>query len=208
MNHLKEFIIFCLFSTLPFLGHSQNFDVNLLKSINQAGSNFKSDYTNAISNTVKVYSVAAPTGIFVAGLIKHDKKWQKDGAVMMAGLVGTTIITLGMKKIVQRDRPYLTHAFIVKRTEAGGYSFPSGHTSTAFYTSTYLCMLFPKWYVVVPASLYAVSAGYARMYQGVHYPTDVLAGAIVGAGSAWLANKAPTWIHKKKNAQNIKPAAL
>ena len=202
MNQFKVLIIVCLFSLMPFLGYSQNFDINLLKSINQAGSNFKDDYSNAVSNTVKIYSLAAPTGIFVAGLLKHDKKLQRDGAFMMAGFIGTTIITQGMKRIIKRDRPYLTHSFIVRRTETSGYSFPSGHTSSAFYTSTYLCILFPKWYVIVPASLYAVSAGYARMYQGVHYPTDVFAGAVLGAGSAWLSEKASKWLVKRSADKN------
>lgn len=202
MNQLKVLVIACLFSVIPFLGHTQNLDVNLLKSINQTESDFKNDYSNAVTKTVKVYSLAAPTGIFVAGLLKHDKKMQKDGAVMMAGFIGSAIITQGMKRIIQRDRPYLTHPFIVKRTETSGYSMPSGHTSSAFYTSTYLCILFPKWYVIVPASLYAVSAGYARMYQGMHYPTDVFAGAILGAGSAWLSDKASKWLEKRSAVKN------
>jgi len=202
MNQLKIPVIACLFSLMPFFGCTQNLDINLLKSINQAGSNFKDDYSKAVSNSVKVYSLAAPTGIFVTGLLKHDKKLQKDGAFMMAGFIGSTIITQGMKRIIKRDRPYHTYTFIVKRAEADGYSLPSGHTSSAFYTSTYLCILFPKWYVIVPASLYAVSAGYARMYQGVHYPTDVFAGAVLGAGSAWLWQKASKWLSKRSVDKN------
>jgi len=208
MNQFKVLVIACLFSLMPFLGYTQNFDVNLLKSINQAGSDFKDDYSKTVSNTVKIYSLAAPTGIFVAGLLKHDKKLQKEGAFMMAGFIGSTIITQGMKRIIKRDRPYLTHPFIVKRVEADGYAMPSGHTSSAFYTSTYLCVLFPKWYVIVPASLYAVSAGYARMYQGVHYPTDVFAGAVLGAGSAWLSQKASKWLEKRSAGKNLQTSLV
>jgi len=208
MNQLKVPVIACLFLLMPFLGYSQNFDINLLKSINQAGSKFKGDYSNAVSNTVKIYSLAAPTGVFVAGLLKHDKKLQKDGAFMLAGFIGSTIITQGMKRIIRRDRPYLTHPFIVKRVEADGYSFPSGHTSSAFYTSTYLCVLYPKWYVIVPASLYAVSAGYARMYQGVHYPTDIFAGAVIGAGSAWLSQKGSKWLEKRSADKNLQTSLV
>jgi membrane-associated phospholipid phosphatase len=55
--------------------------------------------------------------------------------------------------------------------------------------------------------LWASTVGYARMYQGVHYPTDVLAGAIVGAGSAWVTYKAQQWVNKRKGnkAKNAPP---
>jgi undecaprenyl-diphosphatase len=46
------------------------------------------------------------------------------------------------------------------------------------------------------------------MYQGVHYPTDVLAGAVVGAGSAWLGWKAQHWMEKKRTHALTSSAAL
>ena len=78
-------------------------------------------------------------------------------------------------------------------------SFPSGHVSAAFCTATSLSLRFHKWYVIAPSFLWATSVGWARMYQGVHYPSDVLAGAIVGAGSAWLGYKIQHRMEKKHN---------
>jgi undecaprenyl-diphosphatase len=121
---------------------------------------------------------------------------------MTGAFVLSSVITQVTKNIVKRERPFDKYSFIVKRSSGGGYSFPSGHTSAAFTTATSLSLLFPKWYVVVPAYLWAGSVGYARMYQGVHYPSDVLAGALVGAGSAWLGWKVQKWMdhihHTKK----------
>ena len=57
--------------------------------------------------------------------------------------------------------------------------------------------------------MWAASVGYARMYEGVHYPTDVLAGALVGAGSAWVTYKFQQWMDKKAAAKKVaKPVAL
>ena len=91
---------------------------------------------------------------------------------------------------------------INRDTESGGESFPSGHTSSAFCTATELALRYHTWYVIVPSYLFATSVAWARMYQGVHYPSDVLAGAVVGAGSAWLGWKLQKWMqgrpHKKR----------
>jgi membrane-associated phospholipid phosphatase len=206
-NNYKKLIASCIFFYI-FLsaGLAQNFDINLLKSINGNQSNFKDNYFKFTSNSVGCINIAAPLGIFTAGLIKHDKKLQRDAAFMAGGFIVSSIVTFGLKAIIQRDRPYITYPYLLKKSSGGGYSFPSGHTSASFCTATSLSLLFPKWYVIVPAYMWAASVGYGRMYQGVHYPTDVLAGAFVGAGSAWLAYKAEKWYSKKYN-KNKKTAA-
>ena len=61
---------------------------------------------------------------------------------------------------------------------------PSGHTSTVFAAATSVSILYPKWYVIAPSYLFAASVGYSRMYLGVHYPSDVLIGAIIGTASS------------------------
>lgn len=180
---------------------AQNFDIDLVKSINQNESTFKNNFFDGVSQGVTVFNIAAPLGVLSAGLIRHDKPLQLHAAYMAGGYLLSTLITQSTKRIVQRDRPFITYSFITKRGDGGGYSFPSGHTSAAFCTATSLSLLFPKWYVIAPAYAYAATVGYARMYEGVHYPTDVLAGAIVGAGSAWVAYKAEKWMHKRSVAK-------
>jgi membrane-associated phospholipid phosphatase len=79
---------------------------------------------------------------------------------------------------------------------------PSGHTSTAFATATSLSMAYPKWYVIIPSYAWASSVGYSRMHLGVHYPSDVFIGAIVGSGSAFLTHKANQWLEKKSRKRH------
>lgn len=181
--------------------YSQNFDINLLKSINGNASTAKTNFFKADAQSVQYLNIAAPAGIIIAGLIKHDPKLKKDGLYAAGAYLASSIIAQGLKTAVHRERPFNQYPFIVKRDVGGGYSFPSGHTTTAFTTATSLSLLYPKWYVIVPSYLWAGSVAYARIYQGVHYPTDVLAGAIIGTGTAWLAYKAEQWNNKKHEAK-------
>lgn len=196
IGRLFLFIILLL-AQLPVI--SQNADINLLRSINKNETNFKNKYLELNASSTTALGIGIPVGIAVAGFIGHNNKLKQDALYMGAAFLVTGIITQSTKRIVDRKRPFETYPFIVTRDdESGGLSFPSGHTSSAFCTATSLALRYRKWYVVVPSYLFATSVAWARMYQGVHYPSDVLAGALVGATSAWLGHKAQKWISCKK----------
>ena len=184
---------------------SQNADINLLKPINKNETGFKNKYLELNASSVTVVSIAVPAGMAIAGFIKHDKKLKLDALYTSAAFLASSIVTRATKVIVDRPRPFEKYAFIVKRDdESGGFSFPSGHVSSAFCTATSLSLRYRKWYVIAPAYIFATSVGWARMYQGVHYPSDVLAGAMVGACSAWVGYKAQKWItHKKEQKKKV-----
>ena len=203
MKFRKHFSLTFICSFLAIFSFAQNFDIDAVRSINGNSSNFKNSLFKATSSSVTIVNIAAPLSLLTAGFIKHDIELKKQAAYMAGGFVVSAIITHGMKRIIQRDRPFVTYSYIVQKSEGGGYSMPSGHTSAAFCTATSLSLLFPKWYVIAPAYLYAAAVGYGRIYQGVHYPTDVFAGAVVGAGSAWLAYKAEKWMDKKHTSKKI-----
>ncbi len=115
-----------------------------------------------------------------AGLL-IPKKTRKVGILCVAALLFSFLIdNVLLKNLVARTRPYeviegLT--YLVKKPV--DYSFPSGHTGTSFATAVVLFLSFPKkysfWFPVL-----AFLIGFSRLYVGVHYPTDVLAGAIIG----------------------------
>lgn len=203
MYFKKIFILSFISLCFSFYATGQNVDINILKSINQSETTFKNNFFKATAQSVTVFNIVAPASLLTAGIINHDKQMQKNAAYMIGGFVVSSIVTQGMKHIVRRDRPYVTYPYLIKRDVGGSYSFPSGHTSAAFCTATSLSLLFPKWYVIAPSYLYAATVGYARMYQGVHYPSDVLVGAAVGAGSAWISYKVEKWMDKK-HKQNKK----
>jgi len=194
---LSFLLFFCLSNTALT---AQNFDINLLKPINKNETVFKNKYLELNASSVTALSVGIPASIAIAGLINHDKKLQRDALYMGGAFLVSGIITQSTKRIVDRERPFQKYSFIVLRDdESGGLSFPSGHTTSAFCTATSIALRYRKWYFVAPAYLFAASVAWARMYQGVHYPTDVLAGAVIGAGSAWLGWKMQKWVEGKKH---------
>jgi membrane-associated phospholipid phosphatase len=206
MYFKKIFIFFFIILCFSFYGNGQNIDINILQPINQSETTFKNNFFRATAESVTIFNIVAPVSLLTAGIVKHDKQLQKNAAYMVGGFVVSSIVTQSMKRIIKRDRPYVTYPYIINRyVGSSSYSFPSGHTSSAFSTATSLSLLFPKWYVIAPSYLYAATVGYARMYQGVHYPSDVIAGALVGAGTAWLCYKAEKWMDKK-HKQNKKSA--
>lgn len=166
---------------------AQNFDINLLRNINLNRNQKLDGFFIGLSNSEATTSVLLPIGIYTVGLLKKDSLSKQYGMMMVGSLVINTVITVGLKRSFQRTRPFNEYDDIDNLIDENSYSFPSGHTSTAFSTATSLSLAYPKWYIIAPAYLWAGSIAYSRLHLGVHYPSDVLVGALVGTGSAWLS---------------------
>ncbi|MCJ7448855.1 MAG: phosphatase PAP2 family protein [Bacteroidales bacterium] len=156
------------------------------------------NFFRLISNSEVYIVTGLPAGMAVAGLIKHDDELFRNACVTLAATAVNYGITTAMKYSFNRDRPYVTYPDITKKSGGGSPSFPSGHTSGAFATATSISLAYPKWYIIVPSYVWAGTVGYSRMLLGVHYPSDVLAGALVGSGSAYLTYKINQKLNSKK----------
>ena len=171
---------------LPASLFSQNIDIRLLRSINSSERLPSDSFFQFVSNSDAWIVGSVPVGIGIAGLLKHDDQLFRNGCVALASFALNTGITEVLKYSINRKRPFITYPDITKKSAGGSPSFPSGHTSSSFALATSLTLAWPKWYVIVPSYVWAGTVAYSRMDLGVHYPSDVLAGAIIGAGSAWL----------------------
>jgi undecaprenyl-diphosphatase len=103
----------------------------------------------------------------------------------IVGFVGVALYKYLKSRLV-RERPYISLTDIVPGTKVlDRYSFPSGHTLHAVSFSTLITVSFPElgWLCIPFAVLVAMS----RVVLGLHYPSDVAAGAVIGAGLALLS---------------------
>lgn len=169
-----------------------NFDSSILLWIQD---NVRADFASPI---VKVITHLGDKGIFwiiVALALLAFRKTRRLGVLcavsMVIGLVITNVI---LKNWVARIRPYELiqnlELIVGKETD---FSFPSGHTTNSLACAWVLFRRAPKKWGVA-ALVLAILISLSRLYVGVHYPTDVLAGAVIGIGSAclslWLVPKA------------------
>ena len=131
---------------------------------------------------------AVPLGFIGAGLATDNQDLLRTGYITGVAWVATFAITEGLKFTVRRPRPYKAYPDLLHPVKPTyGYSFPSGHTSLCFATAVSISLCYPKWYVVVPSMLWATGVGFSRLYLGVHYPSDVAFGAVVGTLTALVA---------------------
>lgn len=183
---MKRNILFVYFAFFVVsMVSAQNWDINTLHQINSWDGKFIRNYNKFISQSEPYIAIGVPVAMAVAAWVKNDKELLKDAIYVGTTVAGTFVLTYGMKYLFDRDRPFVTYPDQVHPySYESSPSFPSGHTSTAFALATSLCIKYPKWYVIAPSALWACSVGVSRMNEGVHYPSDVLAGAAIGAGCA------------------------
>lgn len=130
--------------------------------------------------------------IILAAVLLLIPKTRKTGMVVAAALILDLILCNGiLKNLAARTRPYdiQTTVKILIRKPAD-YSFPSGHTAAAFAAT--MGLYFTKdrdgrlW---IPALILSVLIAFSRLYFYVHYPTDILGGALLGTLCGYLAAK-------------------
>lgn len=155
-------------------------DVFILEFVNLSYHNFILDNLSLIiSNMGLIYFwVIISIVLYLFG----DKKGKSIAKKMIVVLVVTTILTQLIKIIVMRPRPYNELSNLILLDLGTDYSFPSGHTSTSTAMAYVLSCEYKRWILMsIP-----VIVGFSRLYIGVHYPSDVLGGFLLGLVIAYM----------------------
>ncbi len=141
---------------------------------------------------VSFYTTLGNSGLLWIGLsvlMLCFKPTRRAGcAALLAMLLGLVCTNIVLKHLVARPRPWLDVAGLIPLVnEPDPNSFPSGHTCAAFAAAIAWYQTLPKRWMGAAGIVMAVCMGLSRLYVGVHYPSDVLAGALVGAVCGWCA---------------------
>lgn len=175
---------------------AQNWDVETLRKINGLDSRFACKFSKGVSSSIYAVGLGVPVSIGIAALVKKDSGLMSDAIFIGSTIAEAAALTFVTKEMIGRERPFDAYGDIVACENIHSKSFPSGHTSMAFALATSLSIRYPKWYVIAPSMLWAGAVGFSRMQMGVHYPSDVIGGMFIGAGTAFVNVYVNRWLNR------------
>lgn len=182
-----------------------NIDVKIFRAFNNTDSKFLNSMVNISNESIIPVSIAAPLGLYVSSRINKNHYDESSAVLLGISEVTNEVVTQILKYSVRRDRPFksLKNVRISekdKKSVKTSYSFPSGHASGSVVIATSLTLRYhDKPLLIAGLYTYATIISLGRIYCGVHYPSDVFAGMLIGAGSAALVYSLRKPIIEAKN---------
>ena len=179
----------------------QQIDSNLLLTIN----GWHSEAWDGIMWWISGKTTWWPFYLLMLGYLGWKNRWHLVFMILFIALVITladqTSVHL-FKNVFQRLRPChepslegLVH--LVNNRCGGRFGFISSHAANSFGVAMLVLLWVKKWWATSVMLCWAILIAYSRVYLGVHYPGDVLAGAIWGAGCGWLIYELYNWLKYK-----------
>lgn len=124
---------------------------------------------------------AASVWLLTAGGLLLKKKYHRHALGILCALLIAFTVTDGiLKPLIQRKRPWVQEKVTPLGPKPSSSSFPSGHAATTFAAATAVCLFFRNRAIRAAALSYAVLMAFSRVYLGLHYPLDILAGSAIG----------------------------
>ncbi|WP_454968687.1 phosphatase PAP2 family protein [Gemella sanguinis] len=173
-------ILTFLFLSQSYSNLLKTFDLKIIGLIQSLENKYSTVFYQMITNIADTYQSIVITVLLVFFL--YTKKYNREALFLAITMSICGIAMPLLKNIFSRERPNF-----YRLIEISGYSFPSGHTTAA--TTMYLTLAIivlsninklNKYFVFGIAALGIIIIGTSRIYLGVHYPTDVMAGICLG----------------------------
>ncbi len=162
-----------------------SFELSLLDFIQQ---HLRSGFGDMIMPFISKLGDYAAIWLITAAFLCLIPKYRKVGFTIVLAIGMTAVCSnLILKPWVARVRPCDVTAIQLLVPRPNDFSFPSGHTAAAFATAS--ALFFSRKRLWIPIAIFSVLMAFSRLYLYVHYPSDVLAGAILGIILGWVAYK-------------------
>lgn len=158
----------------------QEIDINVLRCIYENRIPVLDSTFIIITDSAAAIAFGVPGVALIISYIKKNPFIRRNALMILLSVAFSAIVANVLKYSIDLPRPYEIYPFIKKLSVGGSPSFPSGHTTDAFAFAMAVSLLYRKWLLILPCLVWAVLVGYTRMILGVHFPSDVLAGAFIG----------------------------
>ena len=154
---------------------------------------------DAAMSTLSLAGSYALIWLVIAAALLARKTTRQAGAAAVVSIALAESAVAFLKSIFMRPRPFMVDssaALIIN--PPGDWSFPSGHAAVACACAVAIAMSFGarRWSIWLPIAALAALMAFSRLYLFVHWPTDVLAGAVLGAGIGTIVGKTSRGINK------------
>ena len=170
---------------LSVLQHLQKWDIGVLRLIFENRIQELDTTFIFITNTAAAIAFGIPILMLLSAVFTKNRELRRNALLFLVSVFLSAVIANILKYTIDLPRPYEVYTFIEKLSVGGSPTFPSGHTADAFAFAVAVSLVYPRWYFIIPSLLWATMVGYSRMSLGVHFPSDVIAGAIIGAACAF-----------------------
>ncbi|MEI6060670.1 MAG: phosphatase PAP2 family protein [Bacteroidota bacterium] len=180
---------------LSLLQYFHKVDIGILRAIFENRNPALDSTFIGITDSAAALAFGIPGILLIIALLKKNTALRRNALHLLIPVALSAVLANILKYATNLPRPYEIYPFIEKLSVGGSPTFPSGHTADAFAFAIAAALVYPRWYVIVPVIIWACLVGYSRMCLGVHFPSDVLAGAFIGAAIASLY----FWFEKQKH---------
>lgn len=178
------------------------FDEDIERAIRGARNNTVTSIFDDVQPLGNEYAIGIVGSFYIYGEIFKDPR-AKTTALdsIAASAIASGIVTNSFKYVIGRGRPTDGHGAYNFRPFSGQDSFSSGHTTEAFALASVISEHYDSLWVQVPAYGLASAVGYARLNNNRHWPSDVLAGAVIGT----FVGKTVVHFNQKHRQVSIQP---
>ncbi len=157
-----------------------SFDIELLRWVQSHRIEALDSFFHALSSSTTMIAILGVLAISAFYFFRKDSISKFNFVSFWSLFASSLTLNVIMKYLVARPRPFVTHPEILKLYDAGQYSFPSGHTITAFAIAFGMFFLIKmKNRFAIPVFIWAILVAYSRLILGSHYISDVLASMVI-----------------------------